>query len=228
MPTNRLLKSLSPASRKLVISHCAHVALAHRRVISEAGESPSHAYFMTSGMASEVVTLADGEVVEIGLVGYEGLTGTFHLLGPSRSISQCFVQVAGQAYELPFPKLQEFFNDLPDVRRCIHRYIQHQLTHLGQTAACNRIHDAGPRFARWLLTAQDRSAMEEFTLTQDFLAQMLGTGRTTISIISKMFERQKFVRHNRGRISILDRPGLEGIACPCYEVTRGTLLELYS
>jgi CRP-like cAMP-binding protein len=183
---------------------------------------------MTSGMASEVVTLADGEVVEIGLVGYEGLTGTFHLLGPSRSISQCFVQVAGQAYELPFPKLQEFFNDLPDVRRCIHRYIQHQLTHLGQTAACNRIHDAGPRFARWLLTAQDRSAMEEFTLTQDFLAQMLGTGRTTISIISKMFERQKFVRHNRGRISILDRPGLEGIACPCYEVTRGTLLELYS
>ena len=196
-------------------------------VISEAGSSPSHAYFMTSGMASEVVTLANGEVVEIGLVGYEGVTGSYHLLGPSRSLSQCFIQVAGQAYELPFPELQGFFDESSDVRRAILKYIQHQLAHLGQTAACNRVHDAGPRFARWLLTAQDRSSAEEFSLTQDFLAQMLGTGRTTISIISKMFERRGFVGHSRSRIRILDRIGLEAIACSCYEAMRGTLVELY-
>ncbi len=178
-------------------------------------------------MASEVLQLADGEVVEIGLVGLEGVTGTYYLLGPRRSLSSCFMQVAGQAYRLPFASLQQAFDDVPDIRRAILRYLQHQLEHLGQTAACNRVHDAEPRFARWLLTAQDRSGAEEFYLTQDLLAKMLGTGRPTISILANIFERKGFVGHHRSRISILNRSGLEQVACPCYEITRTTLQALY-
>ena len=108
------------------------------------------------------------------------------------------------------------------------QYVQHQMAHLGQTAACNRMHDAGPRFARWLLTVQDRSAREEFFLTQQFLAHILGTGRTTMNVLARHFERESLIGHNRGRITILDRKGLEAASCACYEATRGHLTDLYA
>lgn len=229
MPTqsNRLLKSLSAKGRRELIARSTLVALNLRDVISEAGNLPKSAYFPLSGVVSEVVTLSDGEVVEIGLVGFEGVTGTYHLLGSSKSLSQTFVQVSGEAYCMPLRTLRELFNSSPDVHKAVLQYVQHQVAHLGQTAACNRVHDAGPRFARWLLTVQDRSSVDEFALTHQFLAQVLGTGRPTISLIAKIFERKGLIGHNRGKIRIVDRLGLEAVACACYEATRGTLLELY-
>ena len=225
--SNRFLNSVSTKSRKELLSHATLVSFNLRDVISEVGGLPRNAYFPLTGVASEVVTLADGETVEIGLVGFEGVTGVFHLLGTSKSLSQTFVQVSGEAYRLPFRHLKEVFGSSPDVHKAVLQYVQHQMTHLGQTAACNRVHDAGPRFARWLLTVQDRSSVDEFALTHQFLAHMLGTGRPTVSLIAKLFEKKKLIGQNRGRIRIVDRPGLEALACPCYEATRGTLVELY-
>ena len=198
-----------------------------REVVSEAGAVPKNVYLPLSGVVSEVLTLSDAEVVEIGLVGFEGITGSSHLLGSVTSLSHTFVQVAGDAYCVPYRVFKRLFASSPDVHKAVLQYVQHQIAHLGQTAACNRVHDAGPRFARWLLTVQDRSAVDEFALTHDFFAQMLGTGRPTVSLIAKLFERQRLIGHSRGRIRIVDRPGLEAVACPCYEATRGTLLELY-
>lgn len=225
--TNRLLTSLTAKDRKEILAHSKLVELEAKEVISEAGNRPQHAYFMLTALASEIVELADGEIVEIGLVGFEGVTGTYHLLGKSASLSQCLIQLAGSAYCIPLRDLEKLFSHSHGIQKAILQYVQHQVAHLGQTAACNRMHDAGPRFARWLLTVQDRSARDEFLLTQQFLAHILGTGRTTINTLARHFERQEVIGHNRGKIRILDRPKLEAAACACYEATRGTLIELY-
>lgn len=229
MPTagNRLLDTLTTKSRKEILSIAQLVSLDLRNVVSEAGSKPKNVYFPLSGVVSEVLTLSDAEVVEIGLVGFEGVTGSYYLLGTAKSLSRTFVQVAGDAYCVPFRVFKGLFASSPDVHQAVLQYVQHQIAHLGQTAACNRVHDAAPRFARWLLTVQDRSSVDEFAITHEFLAQMLGTGRPTVSLIAKLFERQRLIGHNRGKIRIANRPGLEAVACPCYEATRGTLLELY-
>lgn len=224
---NRLLQSLSQKDRKEVLARSTTVHLEARTVISEAGNRPQHAYFMLDALASEVVALDDGEVVEIGLVGFEGVTGTYHLLGKSSSVSHCLVQLAGSAYRTPLRDLQRLCSNSHGIQKAVLQYVQHQMAHLGQTAACNRMHDAGPRFARWLLTVQDRSGRDEFLLTQQFLAHILGTGRTTINVMARHFERQALIGHNRGKIRIIDRRGLEAVACACYGVTQATLTELY-
>ena len=226
--TNRLLQSLTAKERKELLSHATLVELKQKAVISERRDEPQHAYFMLSALASEVVELDDGEIVEVGLVGFEGVTGSFHLLGSSPAVSQCLIQIAGSAYRIAFGDLSRLFEHSHGVRAAILQYVQHQMAHLGQTAACNRMHDAGPRFARWLLTVQDRSAQDEFLLTQQFLAHLLGTGRTTMNVLARHFERKSLIGHNRGKIRILDRAGLEAAACACYEATRGHLNGLYA
>ncbi len=226
--TNRLLQSLTAKDRKEILSHATLVDLEQKELLSEAGKRPQHAYFMLTALASEVVELEDGEVVEVGLVGFEGVTGSFHLLGSSPSVSQSLIQIAGSAYRVSFGDLDRLFNTSQGIRGAILQYVQHQMAHLGQTAACNRMHDAGPRFARWLLTVQDRSAKDEFLLTQQFLAHILGTGRTTINVLARHFERQRLIGHNRGRIKILNRTGLEAAACACYAATRPHLIGLYA
>ncbi|WP_183811765.1 Crp/Fnr family transcriptional regulator [Tunturibacter empetritectus] len=226
--TNRLLESLNPKTRQMVIAKSSLVDLSVRQTLSDAGGPPKLAYFLLSGFASEVVQLADGEFVEIGLVGNEGLTGSYYLLGPSSSLHRCFIQTTGTAYEIPFSELENLFAASPDLRSGVLKYVQHQIAHLAQTAACNRVHDAAPRFARWLLTIQDRSRAAEFSLTQDFLAQMLGIGRPTLNIVARSFEKAGLVGHRRGTIQILNRTGLRAIACLCYETTRQVLVKLYA
>jgi CRP-like cAMP-binding protein len=226
--TNRLLESLSHKTRLAVVSRSRTVDLTARQTLSEAGGTPASAYFPLSGFASEVVQMTDGEFVEIGLVGNEGVTGSYYLLGPSSALHHCFVQTKGKAYEIPFADLEELFATSTDLRNGILKYVQHQIAHLAQTAACNRVHDAAPRFARWLLTVQDRTRVAEFSLTQGFLAQMLGIGRPTLNIVARSFEKSGLVGHRRGSIQSLDRTGLRAMACICYETTREVFSKLYA
>src|SRR6201996_2206070 len=225
---NRLLEALTHKGRQAVLSRSRVVDLAVRQTLSQAGGRPDSAYFPLSGFASEVVEMADGEFVEIGLVGNEGVTGSYYLLGPSSALHHCFVQTRGTAYEIPFRDLEELFAGSTDLRNGILKYVQHQIAHLAQIAACNRSHDATPRFARWLLTVQDRTRAAEFSLTQDFLAQMLGIGRPTLNIVARSFEKAGLVGHRRGSIRILDRTGLRSMACVCYETTRQVFAQLYA
>ncbi len=226
--SNRLLQSLSHKSRQAVLARSSLVELSMRQTLGRAGGVPETAYFFLSGFASEVVQLPDGDLVEIGLVGNEGVTGTYYLLGPSTSLHHCFTQTRGSAYAIPFADLEQLFSTLPDLRTGILKYVQHQLAHLAQTAACNRAHEAAPRFARWLLTVQDRTRVAEFSLTQEFLAQMLGIGRPTLNIVARSFEKSGLVGHRRGSIRILNRTGLRSMACMCYETTKRVFVELYA
>jgi CRP-like cAMP-binding protein len=225
--SNRFLKSLPRACRRDLISRSTHVELTMRQRISNAGAVPKSAYFILSGFASEVVELETGKTVEVGMVGFEGMTGSYHLLGPTASLSHCSIQMDGTALRLPFRELEKLFHSCIEVRKGVLNFIQHQTAHLAQTAACNRVHSPASRFARWLLTVHDRTREKEFFITQELLAQMLGTGRPTMNGIARSFERDGLIGHSRNRIRILNRKGLESVACACYNSTRKILNELY-
>ena len=199
------------------------VVLASREVIYEPDETPKFAHFLTSGIASIVGTTPSGASAEVGIWGKEGVVECFHLLGHARIPTRCFMQIAGTALRMPFRELQKEFHDNEELRECILQSVQSQGAILGQLAACNRLHEAEERLARWFLMVRDRMESDTFHLTQEFLAAMLGSRRTTVTAAAGTLQRKGLIRYSRGRIHIVDPVGLEKEACDCY----GTVHEIY-
>jgi CRP-like cAMP-binding protein len=221
--SNLLLASLSPRYRSFLQSRMRTVTLAAREVIYEPDETPAFAHFMTSGIASIVGTMSSGASAEVGIWGREGLVECFHLLGHARIPTRCFMQVEGTALRMPFKELQKEFHENEELRECILQSVQSQGAILGQLAACNRLHEAEERLARWFLMVRDRIESDTFYLTQEFLAVMLGSRRTTVTAAAGLLQRKGLIRYSRGRIHIVDPAGLEKEACECY----GTVREIY-
>jgi len=199
------------------------VVLAPREVIYEPDETPRFAHFLTSGIASIVGTTASGASAEVGIWGKEGVVECFHLLGHARIPTRCFMQIEGTALRMPFRDLQKEFHENDELRDCILQSVQSQGAILGQLAACNRLHEAEERLARWFLMVRDRMESDTFHLTQEFLAAMLGSRRTTVTAAAGALQRKGLIRYSRGRIHIVDRAGLEKEACECYT----TVHEIY-
>jgi CRP-like cAMP-binding protein len=220
---NLLLSALSPKLRASLLSRTRPVTLAAREVLYEPDEVPKFAHFLTSGIASIVGMMASGASAEVGIWGKEGLVESFHLLGGARIPTRCFMQIEGSALRMPFRELQKEFRDNEELRECILQSVQSQGAILGQLAACNRLHEAEERLARWFLMVRDRIESDSFYLTQEFLAVMLGSRRTTVTAAAGMLQRKGLIRYSRGRIHILDIAGLEKEACECY----GTVREIY-
>jgi CRP-like cAMP-binding protein len=183
-------------------------------------EYPKYAHFMTSGITSIVTIMEDGSGVEVGLIGPEGLVEAFHLLGPASAQTTAFIQSAGTALRIPFAELKKEFLANEALRSVILRFVQGQGLMLSQLAACNRLHEIEERLARWLLMVSDRIGANEFYLTQTFLADMVGAQRTTVTLAAGNLQRGGLIEYRRGRIHILDRPGLEIAACECYPIVR--------
>ena len=221
--SNLLLASLSPRYRAFLQSRMRTVTLAAREVIYEPDEPPVFAHFMTSGIASIVGTMSSGASAEVGIWGKEGVVECFHLLGHARIPTRCFMQVEGTALRMPFKELQKEFHENEELRECILQSVQSQGAILGQLAACNRLHEAEERLARWFLMVRDRIESDTFYLTQEFLAVMLGSRRTTVTAAAGLLQRKGLIRYSRGRIHIVDPAGLEKEACECY----ATLREIY-
>lgn len=224
---NLLLESLSSESRDAILSRSKEVELNTRASLQAQEEQPRHAYFLTAGVASVVVGHFEGSSSETALIGREGLTGALSLLGSSVPTAECFMQVVGSAYQIPFQALRELFLESAEIRTRILQCIQQQAMTTTQIAACNVTHEAEPRLARWLLMIQDRTDEDTFQLTQDFIAQMLGARRTTVALAAGVLQRSGFIEYNRGRVVILSREALQTAACDCYDVTRRLLLNLY-
>ena len=224
---NLLLASLSLESRELIHSQCTPVTLALRSVLYTAGKVPADAYFMTSGLASIVGSTSDGETAEVGIVGREGLVGATHLLGPAVAPTECFIQLSGSALKIPYRKLQQIFLSTEEVRMRILEFVQEQTLSLSQLATCNRLHNAEQRLARWLLMVEDCIQSDEINLTQEFLAQMLGAQRTTVTMVAGELQRSGLIEYKRGTLHILNRPELEASACDCYGVTKKLYSNLY-
>ena len=218
-PSNSILNSL-PLQLSAFRSKLNAVSLPVGMSIYEAHEAPKFAHFLTSGIASVVTTMRDGGSVETGMWAREGLVECMHLAGSDRIPSRCFMQMGGSALRMSFADLERDVENLEPLRAAIHRSIQTQALILGQLVACNRLHEVEERLARWLLMLQDRTPGDEILITQEFLAEMLGSRRTTVTLAAGALQRIGLIEYQRGRVHILDRNRLESAACECYPVIR--------
>jgi CRP-like cAMP-binding protein len=226
--TNALLEALSPESRDQILSLAKEVPMPVRTGIQALEEPPRHIYFLTSGVASVVVGLVEGGSAETALIGREGLTGGYALMGRSNSPTECFMQVAGGGYRVELEHVRDLFRRSEEIRTRILQCVQQQALVTSQIAACNKLHDAEARLARWLLMVGDRTGEDSFQLTQEFIAQMLGTRRTTVALVAGTLQRSGFIEYTRGKVTIRSREHLATAACECYEVTRRLMTEMYA
>jgi CRP-like cAMP-binding protein len=225
--SNLMLDALPPARRESLLVHLQPVSLPLGTVLSRAGELPKYAHFMTSGIASVVTFMADGIGAEVGLIGREGMVEGIHLLGPASSPTRVFIQIEGTALRMPFSELQkDLFTSGPILQRILES-VQCNGFILSQLAACNGLHEIEERLARWLLMVQDRLESERFYLTQEFLAEMLGARRTSVTLVAGNLQRLGLIEYTRGHIRIVDRETLQHVACECYPIVRDLVRGLY-
>jgi CRP-like cAMP-binding protein len=225
---NLFLNALSPISRDSLLAHCVEVDLPLRKSLYEPGDIPKYAYFMTSGIASVVTAMEDGATAEVGLIGREGIVGSFHLLGPAKVSTSCFIQLTATALRMPFSELAGAFRKNEEIRNRILEFVQEQAVSLSQLAGCNRLHENEERLSRWLLMAQDRTQSDVLEFTQEFLGMMLGARRTTVTVIAGVLQRSGLIEYQRGRVRIINRDNLEAAACHCYQITKKLYANLYA
>lgn len=192
------------------------------------GEPIEFVYFPESGFISALAVLSDGQPLEIGLIGVEGLAGVSTILGSRRSFSETMCQTGGAAYRAPASELKAAFRRGPALHDLLLRYVDVFHDQVIQTAACNAHHELEQRLARWLLAAQDRSNTPELSLTQDLIAVMLGVRRSTVSLAAGTLQKAGIIRYQHGKITVVDRIGLENAACECYEAVASEYRHLFS
>jgi CRP-like cAMP-binding protein len=215
---NRVLASLSAGELSRISPHLVPIALPQHKDLLDG--KATEAYFLEDGIASVVVTLEEGDTVEVGVIGNDGVVGIPGLLGVDNGISRTFMQIHGAGYSIKTRILREEFERSGELRQYLQKYIQAFMAQTAQTAACNRVHDIEERLARWLLTCRDRMPSDELQLTQTFLGQMLGAPRTTVTLAVGILERAGLIDHARGTVVIRNRAQLENTACECYRTVR--------
>ena len=216
---NELLRALPADELQRLRPHLAPVTLVVSQVLHEAETPIDEVFFLESGLAFLTADTRDHGLVEVGTTGRDGFVGLPVLLSPEPiSVHRAFVQVPGRAHRLRAAVLREMAGVLPTLRdRCL-RYIQVMMMQNSQIAACNARHELPGRLARWLLMSRDRIDGDDLPMTQEFLSTMLGVRRAGISVVANALQTQGLIRQSRGRITVLDRAGLEGKACTCYRM----------
>lgn len=218
---NRLLALLDDATLVTLAAEMAFVPMKLRDGVMAQGRPIRHAWFPVEGVISMLAAATDAHArVEVGTIGREGMAGLPLFLGRGQAPGDCFVQVAGHAWRMPAAAFQEAGRALPALADALHRYAYTLIVQASQGSACNRTHTPLQRCARWLLMTQDRVEGSEFMLTQEFLAQMLGERRPTVSRVASTLRDRRLIAYSRGRITVLDRERLEEAACPCYRIIR--------
>ncbi len=225
---NRILADLPAEEFKLIGERLHRVELALGESLHRAGEPIEQVFFVESGFISALTMLSDGAPLEIGLIGAEGVAGVSVVLGATNSYSETMCQTGGGAYRISTASLKDVVAKAPHLRDLLLRYTHVFHVQVAQTAACNAHHDLGQRLARWLLAAHDRSGVPELSLTQDLIAVMLGVRRSTVSIAASTLQKAGVIRYQHGRITIVDRVGLENAACECYEAVVSEYRSLFS
>jgi CRP-like cAMP-binding protein len=215
---NVLLLSISDSEYDLIRPHLELIDLPHHFVMHDSGEKLEFAYFLNEGMASLVVVTKDARSVEVGVVGREGLVGTSLAVGLNRGPYRAIMQISGSGLRVSADVLHNLLSTATELRLKLSRYVLIQGLQVAQVAACNRLHGLEQRLARWLLMCQDRVASEQLSLTHDFLAQMLGTGRPSVTLAAGELERAGVIENRRGAIKVINRKGMEQAACECYDV----------
>jgi CRP-like cAMP-binding protein len=223
---NQLLAALPIEEYQNLAPHLESVELPLRQVLHEAGEPIEYVYFPTEAMISLVSIMKDGSTVEVALIGKEGMVGIPVILGGNSTTSQAVVQVAGRGLRLQANILKAQFQLGGQLHYLLLRYIQALFTQISQGAVCNRLHNLEERLARWLLSVQDCLQMQEFPMTQEHIAQMLGSRRSGVTVAAGMLQHAGIISYRRGRINILSRERLEATSCECYGIIKAEIARL--
>jgi CRP-like cAMP-binding protein len=216
---NILLLSIPDDEFDLLRLHLQYVELPHHYILHQQGERLDFAYFPNEGMVSLVVSSAsDGRSVEVGIMGKEGMVSTPLAVGMRLGPYRAIMQIPGSAMRISADLLQEILPIAPSLQLELSRYVLMQGLQMAQVAACNRLHELEHRLARWILMCQDRVDSETLPLTHEFLAQMIGSGRPSVTLAAGILERAGLIENTRGTVRILNRKSLEQAACECYAV----------
>jgi CRP-like cAMP-binding protein len=217
---NKLLAVLPETEFERLAPHLQLVSMPLGEVLYESGGRLQHVYFPTTAIVSLLYVMEDGASAEVAVVGNEGILGIALFMGGESTPSRAVVQSAGHGYRLKAELLKEEFSRAETVMRLLLRYTQTLITQMSQTAVCNRYHSVDQQLCRWLLLSLDRLPSNELTMTQELIANMLGVRREGVTEAAGRLQRAGLIRYKRGKIAVLDRPGLERAVCECYAVVQ--------
>jgi len=223
---NRLLAALPVAEYQRLLPNLDQVSLSLKQVIQEVGEPIEYVYFPQNAMVSALTTMVNGSMVEVGLVGYDGVTGIPAALGDNIAATNGIVQAAGSSMRMKPSVLKTAFGRGDVLQSLLLRYMQAQHAFVTQSAACNRLHHLEERLARWLLLACDRVGSNELPMTQEFMSYMLGVRRAGVSEAANALQQSGLIRYTRGKVIILNRQELKAASCECYEIINGEYVRL--
>ena len=224
---NRLLAALPESDAQAVSARLEQISVGLRHMLQEPDEPIRYVYFPIAGVMSLVLDTQEG-AVEVATVGNEGMVGTPLLLGADRSPTQAFCQVPGEVLRMKAQDFMAAVRQSVALHDLLHRYAQALMNQISQSVACNHLHPIEQRMCRWLCMTHDRVGANEFSLTQEFLAQMLGVRRPSVTVVAGMLQKAGLISYSRGRITVLDREGLEGGACECYRRVRDEFERLFA
>lgn len=218
-PGNRLIEAMEAEDRKALLAGISAMEFPQGHVFYEPGGAIDHLHFIDTGICSAVAVLEDGRTVETVMIGNEGVTGVVAALVPNQSFTRNVAQVGGSARRVEAARFRALAAERSSIRAVLARYMAALQGELEQSAACNALHRAEQRFAKWLLRCHDRVDGDVLNLTQEYLAAMLGSQRTTVNEAAQTLQKSGAITYSRGRITVLDRAALERVACECYRST---------
>jgi len=217
---NQLLSALLAASRTRIEAHLEPVKLKLGAIVCEAGGPLKHAYFPQGAVLSLLTVLENGSAIETANIGREGAFGLFAAMYSRVSFNRCLVQFEGGMVRCPIEYLRTEFNTSEHVRNLFVSYSETLLSQIQQTVACNAMHSTEERMCRWLLMMHDRAEGEALPYTHEFLSHMLGANRKSVTLAAQSLQAAGLISYRRGKIQVLDRPGLEKASCECYAIVR--------
>ncbi|WP_315385060.1 Crp/Fnr family transcriptional regulator [Microvirgula aerodenitrificans] len=217
---NHLLAALPAEVRERLFPYLEPIPMPLGKVLYESGDTLRHVYFPTNAIVSLLYVMESGASAEISVVGNEGLIGVAVFMGGESTPSRAIVQSAGHAFRLPGQRLKDEFNRHGEMLLLMLRYTQSLITQMAQTAVCNRHHSIDQQLCRWLLLSLDRLQGNELVMTQELIANMLGVRREGVTEAAGKLQKLGLIEYSRGRITVLDRPGIEQLCCECYAVVK--------
>jgi CRP-like cAMP-binding protein len=219
---NRLLASLPAEDSALLLPHLTAVELERGRLLYDPGDMIETVYFPQDGVISLLTLMENGAAIECATIGPEGALGLMAAVAPRQSLLRAVVQTPASALRIGAGPLRDAWEKSPAIRSLVDRHGEALFGHAIQSVACNALHPVEARFCRWLLTCHDRISTDTVALTQEFLADMLGVQRTTVTAVARSVQEKGAIRYRRGVVDIIDRQALEALTCECYQAVKRT------
>jgi CRP-like cAMP-binding protein len=223
---NRVLAAIPASDMQRLSEYLVPVTLKSKHSLHEPGERIDTVYFLEDAVASVVITMENGSSVEVGLIGREGVVGLPAVMGSGIAVNRTFIQLSGHGFSMKAKVLREQLELSSKLRLGLYSAVEGYLVQTAQTAACNRIYELEERLARWLMMCSDRVQSEHIPITHEFLAVMLGTRRSSVTVAAGILHRAGFITYSRGSVTIQNRAGLVDAACECYQSVHQEYLRL--